>query len=154
MRKIKPRQKAKWGGGHFNALPREFTKSNVLKKLSPHACKLFLDLEAQYEGYNNGDLCIVWNLMRQRGWKSKATLQKATSELLKIELIIRSRLGHRGQCHLYAITLYDIDECKGKMDIKSTSSPPNYWLRHEPAKPIVQPRMSSNLQTYQSVERT
>jgi len=70
------RQKCKWGGGAFNALPRDFASSQVVKSLSPYATKLFLDLQSQYYGFNNGDFSIAWKLMRKREWRSKATLEK------------------------------------------------------------------------------
>ena len=130
------RSNGKWGGGEFNALPWQFTRSQVLSRMSPYACKLLCDLLAQYRGFNNGDLSIVWKIMHERGWRSKATLEKATQELLDVELIIRTRQGHRRQCHLYALSLYDIDECRGKHDTKPTSSPPRSWLKHEPVRPI------------------
>lgn len=132
----KGKVKCKWGGGEFNALPRRFTRSEVLRNLSPYACKLFLDLEAQYNGFNNGDLSISWKIMQGRRWRSKATLERKTRELLDVGVITRTRQGHRRQCHLYAITLYDIDECKGKLDVARTSAPLESWLKHEPARPL------------------
>jgi hypothetical protein len=134
--KRKPRSSNKWGGGRFNALPQQFTASTVLCSLSPHACKLFLDLQSQYHGFNNGDLCITWSVMKQRGWRSRTTLQSAKQDLLDVELIICTRPGGRRRCALYALTIYDIDACDGKHDVTPTSTPPRSWRAHEPPTPI------------------
>ena len=128
----------KWGGGHFNALPRQFTGSVVLRNLNHFACKLFLDLQAQYNGFNNGDLCITWSIMRKRGWRSRTTLQSAKQSLLDVHLILCTRPGGRRRCALYALTIYDIDECNGKHDLKPTSTPPRSWLAHEPPPSIAE----------------
>jgi hypothetical protein len=134
----KKRSNCKWGGGAFNALPRRFVASKVLSQLSPHACKLFLDMQAQYTGYNNGDLTMAWSIMQPRNWKSKSTLEKAKRELLDIGLAVETRKGGRHKCSLYALTIYDIDECSGKLDIDATSKPANSWMAHEPVKSLEQ----------------
>lgn len=137
MKRAKRRHNnCKWGGGEFNALPRMFLRGQVLSALSPYGCKLLFDLLAQYNGFNNGDLSITWKLMQKRSWHSKATLEKTTKELLGIGLLELTRRGHRRQCHLYAITLYNIDECSGKLDVNPTSTPSKLWLQHEPVIPI------------------
>lgn len=135
-RRIRDKIKSKWGGGAFHALPRDFVKSSVVMSLGPYASKLFLDLVAQYSGFNNGDLTIAWRVMKKRGWRSKATLEKATAELIGKGLILRTRQGTRHRCHLYALTIYSIDECEGKMDINPTVAPPKLWLKFEPVIPI------------------
>jgi hypothetical protein len=67
--------------------------------------------------------------MQKRGWKSKATLDKAIKELVKENLIILSRQGHFrkpfDRCSLYAITWKAIDECPGKeLELGPTRIPP------------------------------
>lgn len=130
--------KCKWGGGEFNALPRQFTRSSVLRELGPFESKLLLDLLAQYNGFNNGDLCITWSVMKNRRWNSRTTLQNAKQALLDRGLIVCTRPGTRRRCALYALTLYDIDECKGKHDAMPTSAPLSLWLRHEPIRPLAE----------------
>jgi hypothetical protein len=132
------RKRAKWGGGEFNALPREFSRSAVLKSLSPHESKLFLDLQAQYGGWNNGDLCVTWKVMHVRGWKSRTTLQLAKKGLLAKGVILETRRGGRNRCALYALSIYQIDECNGKHDARSTEYPTKDWLKHEPNRPIAE----------------
>lgn len=140
--------KSKWGGGEFNALPRQFTRSNVLRQLGPFESKLLLDLLAQYNGFNNGDLCITWSVMKGRCWNSRTTLHNAKQGLLDHGLIVCTRPGTRRRCALYALTLYDIDECKGKHDVKPTSAPLRLWLKHEPVRPIAD--LQSEIRTKQA----
>lgn len=134
--KRRDRSKNKWGGGDFNALSRQFTRSDVLRNLGPYESKLLFDLLAQYNGFNNGDLCITWSVMQGRRWHSRTTLQNAKQRLLDRGLIICTRPGTRRRCALYALTLYDIDECNGKHDAKPTSAPPRLWLKHEPVRAL------------------
>jgi len=152
-RRSRERNKPKWGGGAFIALPRRFTESETLAGLSPSASKLLLDLIAAYRGFNNGDFAITWSQMRPRGWRSKATLKKATDELLARGIAIRTRHGGRRACHLYALTIWDVDECGGKLDIDPTDSPLNSWLRDEPLKPMHE-LQAEHRQKHGSADRT
>jgi len=85
--------------------------------LSAHALKLLLDLAAQHDGKNNGDLCAAWRLMAARGWRSRDTLGKALAELEESGWIVRTRQGGRHRASLYAITWRAIDDCGGKLDL-------------------------------------
>ena len=118
--------------GGFAALPHCLLESQVYVHLSAHAVKLLVDLLAQFKGFNNGDLCMAWTIMKPRGWKSRDTLNKARLELLACELIIVSRYGDRRRPHLYALTFFAIDECGGKLDIKATATPGSEWRKYEP----------------------
>jgi hypothetical protein len=122
--------------GGFAAIPHNLLESQVFIGLTPHAVKLLMDLATQFKGFNNGDLCLAWSLMEKRGWKSRDTLNKARQELLNKELIMVSRYGDRKRAHLYALTFFAIDECKGKLDVKPTERPYSSWRRHEPLPPL------------------
>jgi len=122
--------------GGFAALPHCLLASLVYINLSAHAVKLLNDLLAQFKGLNNGDLCLAWTIMKKRGWKSRDTLNKARKELLDVELILISRHGDRKRSTLYALTFIAIDECKGKLDVKETNTPPSTWRLHEPPPPL------------------
>jgi hypothetical protein len=63
--------------GGFAALPHCLLESQVFVDLSARAVKLLVDLLAQFKGFNNGDLCMAWSVMKERGWKSRDTLNKA-----------------------------------------------------------------------------
>jgi len=101
-------------------------------KLTPYEQKLLIDLLAQYKGDNNGDLCAAWTIMKRRGWRSKSTLAKAITGLLKAEWIELSRQGGRNRPNLYAVTFFAVDDCKGKLDIRPTIRPKSLWRQHEP----------------------
>ena len=127
--------KAARGGGQFLALPVDVLHSGALAKLSPYACKLLLDIASQWRLGHNGDMGASFEkVMRARGWKSKATLSKALKELCESGLINRTRQGGMHQCSLFALGWLAINECGGKLDVKSTSAPLNLW--REPIKPL------------------
>ena len=113
--------------GQYFALPHAVMASSNYVRLSAHAIKLLNDLGFQYNGTNNGDLCATWSMMVKRGWKSASTLYKAVRELMYYGLIIKSRQGGRHKPTLYALTWNSVDDCKGKLDIQSTSVPLGYW---------------------------
>jgi hypothetical protein len=117
------------GGGAFLPLRLDVLKSQALAKLSPYACKLLLDLASQWRLGNNGDASAAFEkVLRQRGWKSKATLQKSINELLESGLIIKTRQGSLHQCSLFGLGWLAIDECGGKLDMRATTRPINNWL--------------------------
>jgi len=91
--------------------------------------KLFWDLYFQYNGGNNGDLSMTWSQMKARCWKSRDTLNKARRELLDHGLIIQTRQGGKHFPSLYAVSIREIDECRGKHDCPSTKLPPHDWKK-------------------------
>jgi hypothetical protein len=102
-------------------------------RLSSKAVKLLNDLGAQYNGYNNGDLSATWSLMKERGWKSKESLQFARDELLHYDIIMLTRRGHLPKVpSLYAFTFRKIDECGGKLDVAATPQAPGTWKEAKP----------------------
>lgn len=124
--------KEKREAGGFAPLPYLVLRSTSFAGLCPHAIKLLMDLLAQFKGDNNGDLCAAWKLMKARGWRSRDTLNKARRALLDGEWIVVTRQGGRRRATLYAVTFYAIDECAGKLDVRSTHSPLSAWRLHEP----------------------
>ena len=124
-RRIKGRQSIK----QFLMLPHTVLNHPKFVSLRPRAVKLLLDIAAQYNGRNNGDLCAPLSVMRKRGWKSNDQLFKARNELLDRELILTSRQGGLNKCSLFALTWFQIDDCKGKLDTPSTDVAPHNWKR-------------------------
>lgn len=114
--------------GGYMSFPHSVTGHHNFIKLSPYALKLLIDMGSHYNGYNNGDLCITWSIMKKRGWKSQTTLNKARKELLDAGFIMVTRQGGRHQAALYAITWNKIDDCKGKLDVAATRAPPASYL--------------------------
>src|SRR6185295_7302592 len=116
--------------GRFLALPHAVLTSAAYLSLSPHGIKLLIDLGAQYNGTNNGDLSAAWKLMRPRGWRSEETLAKAKKELLRAQLIAETRKGGRpNRTTLYGLTFFALDHCGDKLDIEPGGFPYGAW-RH------------------------
>ena len=120
--------------GSFLRLPHHVLQHETFKTLTKRATKLLIDIAAQYRGNNNGDLSATLSLMRDRGWNSSDQLDKAKKELIKRDVIQLTRQGGRNKCSLYALTWFPIDECKGKLDIASTTIAPVNW-RHKNSTP-------------------
>lgn len=112
----------------YFGLPHTLINTKKYRSLSYHAVKLLVDLGSQYRGFNNGDLCAAWTLMKKMGWKSRSSLFKAKNELLEVGFIIVTRQGGRNMPTLFAITWKEINECNGKLDIKPTKNAPGGWL--------------------------
>lgn len=92
-------------GERFLMLPLSAYEAPQFATLKPWSVRLLLDLVAQYNGRNNGDLSAAWKLLKPRGWNSEATLNKAKQELLAAGYIIEMRKGRRPNlCSLYALT--------------------------------------------------
>ncbi len=116
--------------GQFILIPHQCLKHENFIRLSPKAIKLFFDLFLQYNGTNNGDLTAAFSILKKRGWKSKETLFLAIDELLHYGWIIRTRIGgFYKKANLYAVTLRPINECGGKLDVKSTVNDPGDWKK-------------------------
>ena len=115
-------------GRSFSAWPHACATHENFYRLSNSAKALLFELLGQYRGNNNGDLCSAWGLLKDRGWRSRATIERARDELLKTGWIVLTRQGGRNKANLYALTFYAIDECKGKIDSRPLpGSPLGYW---------------------------
>ncbi len=141
------KRRLKCGKVPFTPLPRACVESQSFARLSPYALKLFFDLMAQYKGFNNGDLSAAWRFMVLRGWKSRDTLGKSLAELLEGGWVIKTRQGGLHKCSLFALSMYDIDECwdkkgRSKFDphVKATTSPPGGWYRDSISNIPLRPR--------------
>ncbi|MBB3170161.1 hypothetical protein [Simiduia aestuariiviva] len=88
------------------------------------ARSLLIDVLRQYNGRNNGDLCVTLTVLRKRGWTSNDTMRRALGELINAGWIIQTRQGGRNSASLYAVTFEPIDDCRGKHDLKSTITAP------------------------------
>jgi len=135
--------KIKRDAGLFMTIPLSVLESKAYVDATAHAKMLLWDLFIQYRGENNGDLCAAWKVMRRRGWKSEATLNRAKKELIELGLIVETRKGARpNKASLYAVTWCDLDPCSGKLDISSRAFPRGaYKLRN--VLPPLAPRIAS-----------
>ena len=123
------KSKGRRESGTFILLPHSIVRHENFVNLSPRATKLFLDLAACYTGFNNGDFSCAWTQMKKRGWKSRDQLFKAQKELMETGFIVKTRQGGRNKCNLFALTIWPIDECKGKLDIPATHVAPGDWKK-------------------------
>lgn len=109
----------------FAGVPRAVMKHHDYINLPACAKVLLFELAYQFTGFNNGDLQIAWSLMKERGFNSPATLNKAKKALLGANLIVCTRVGQfmnpGGLCSLFALTWREIHECRGKLDVQPTT---------------------------------
>ena len=123
----------------FAGIPRVVMQCPDYINLSGNAVRLLNEMAYQFKGWNNGDLCPAWTLMKERGFRSKSTLTKAIKALVAAEMILLTRQGQfiRNKAGLYALTWALIDECSGKhLDESSTQIPPrNFSLERSQGWP-------------------
>lgn len=127
MAASRQRTKNRSPGGSFVAVPKQILESSEYALLSSHEVKLLMDMLAQYNGKNNGDLTAAWSVMKNCGWRSKGTLNRAVRGLLQSSFIMKTRQGGKHKASLYAVTFRAIDECKGKIEVKATVTALNSW---------------------------
>ena len=134
MARSKHKQKASFAG-----IPRVVMECPDYTNLSGSAIRLLVELACAYKGGNNGDLSPAWTLMKERGFRSKATLTRAIKELVAAEMIMLTRQGQfiRKKAGLYALTWAPIDECAGKyLDESPThTAPRNFSLERQQGWP-------------------
>ena len=126
-------QKGRRMNNSFVMMPHHVLGHDNFRTLSPRATKFLMDLLAQYRGNNNGDLCAPLSLMRERGWNSSDQLHKAKRELIEKDVIMVTRQGGLNKANLYAVTWFPIDECNGKLDVRSTTTAPTNWKKGLPS---------------------
>lgn len=100
----------------FVSLDIGLIKSPLFRSLKPCSKSVLLELMAQYNGHNNGNLCAPKAYANK--WQiSSTTLYKAIRELEEQQLIIKTRRGLFANggvcCALYAISWLPIDYCDG-----------------------------------------
>ncbi|MGB1091488.1 MAG: hypothetical protein ACPGYX_05150 [Oceanobacter sp.] len=126
------KSKGRKAGKPFLSIPHDVADSEEFISLSGSGLKLLLALVRQYRGKNNGDLSLAFTLMKDRGFKSKDTLQKAKQELLDKGFIVRTREGRflnpGGVCDLFALTWLPIHHCNGKLDVPATDRPSKCFI--------------------------
>lgn len=81
--------------GRFTALPHSVIMSMEYRALHNAACRLLIDIAAQYKGDNNGALVACSKYLKPLGWKSNDTITKALKELVSGGFLIMTRQGMR-----------------------------------------------------------
>ena len=121
MARTKHKQKAS-----FAAIPRVVMECPNYTSLGGNAIRLLNEMAYQFKGFNNGDLCPSWTLMKLRGFSSKNTLSKALAELVAAEMLVLTRQGtfYKNSPSLYALTWLPIDDFPNKyMELSATAKP-------------------------------
>ena len=106
--------KARFKGGRYSepfvGIVRSVFDAPAFAGLSPHACKLLLELVGQYRGDNNGNLTLAWSVVSKRGWRSRTTLWRCKAELIEAGFVYVTRKGHMpSTCDLLALTWFPLD---------------------------------------------
>lgn len=132
----KPRNRIKDKGrresGTFSLIPHAVQDSANWRKCSGTAIKLVLELVRQFNGKNNGDLCVALKTLRPRGWTRDETIGHAQRELRHYGLAMLTRQGGLNAPNLFALTWHPIDHCGGKLDVPPTRKPPGDWQQDRP----------------------
>ena len=114
-------------GGSYTAIPHRVLDSQAFQGASHTARSLLYELLRQHNGANNGHLQLATSWLKSRGWKSCDTIQAAKNELMKRELIVRTRLGGlNAGPDLFALTWLPISNFIG-LDIRQSEYHPGAW---------------------------
>lgn len=102
----------------FAMMPKAMIQSAGYRALSFAARCVLVELLAQYNGNNNGDLSATRAMAKQWGIGSDNTLRQALRDLEASGWIMQTRSSffskHGARCALYAISWMPVDECLGK----------------------------------------
>lgn len=121
--------------GGFLALPLAMLNCPKYRALSSSAVKLLIDIASQYNGKNNGDLSAAWKVMKPKGWRSEATLDRAKKELLAAQFIDETRKGNfPNLCSLYGVTFQPLN-ANAKLDVGPNGFAAGAWA-HLPREEI------------------
>lgn len=143
VRKSRTKTKGRRESGSFAAFPRACWEHRNYAELPIQAKALLHELNGQYNGKNNGDLCAAWGTVKDRGLGCRATVDRARDELERAGWIVLTRQGGRNAPNLYALTFHSVDECGGKLDAGATAGRPlGYW------KNSSNPQLSARLRRY------
>lgn len=140
MARTLAKSKGRSASGTFAALPHVVMDSEDFRSLSGGALKVLLGLIRQYRGANNGDLSASYGQASEWGIGSKSTLANALDELQERNLIVKTREGRflkpGGCCALFALTWRPIDDCKGKLEMPATATPPRKFTLERANHPV------------------
>lgn len=125
----------------FFGIPKSVMEHPNFIRLTHPAKTLLLDIGYQYNGKNNGDLTATISILQKRGWTSRDTLERALSCLIHYGMVIQTRKGDRNKPALFALSWRNINECKGKIRLPETITPPGNWKNETP---VWKPKLREN----------
>ncbi|OUV02805.1 MAG: hypothetical protein CBC42_04665 [Betaproteobacteria bacterium TMED82] len=108
------KNRRKFKGRPYGAIEHIVVDSTAYANLKHSSVRLLNIIVRQLTATNNGCLQATWSYCRGRGIGSENTLRIAIKDLLKNQLIYRTRSrGANGRPALYAVTWLPIKEKKG-----------------------------------------
>lgn len=97
------------------------------KVLSAIARMFLFELIHQYNGFNNGDLCLAPKTLKARGIElNERTIWSGRDELVEYGWIQYSRWQPR-MCYLFALTFKPVNACRGKHNLPDTTKAADTW---------------------------
>lgn len=127
MARTRFKAKARADFGSYVAIPHVILESDEWAALTAFETKLLLDVYGQFNGKNNGALSASLTLMRQRGWRSPDTLNRALHGLQDKGFLLKTRQGGKHRCSFFAVTWREVHDCNGMHDVTPTSVAPGTW---------------------------
>lgn len=115
--------------GRYSAVPHAVLDSAAFLGASHPAKALLYELMRQHSGSNNGHLQLATSWLKARGWNSHDVLQRAKLELVRRQLIVKTRLGGlNAGCDLWALTWLQISNFVG-LDVRPGKYQAGAWAR-------------------------
>lgn len=116
----------------FLRLPHYLITSPEWRALSGNAVKFLIDLAAEYNGRNNGDLALTRRKAMEQGWRSGGTRDRAAEEAVEAGFALVTRNGYKGTCTLYAITWEPINDVGKGVMFEPEHKASHRWKRQIP----------------------
>ena len=117
-------------GDRYAVIPAKVAKSLAYRSLSASALRLLTLALTQYTGQNNGDIALTRAALKQYGYTSADTLNRALKQLRHaglLELTRQGGLANGGKIpSLYALTWLPIPENQ-KLEIRTPAKASNAW---------------------------
>jgi hypothetical protein len=137
MKGVSERKRAKVTGKgakvQYLGIPHWIIRHDEFAAIPGSPMKLLIDLADQYNRFNNGNLSIAQ--IRYR-WTSRSKTKRAADWLIENGWIVKTKQGGLGVGpDLFAVTWWEIDDCKGKHDYPVESRPSNLWMKNKTPDP-------------------
>jgi hypothetical protein len=93
--------------GNFIGIPRSVANSAAFITLPQLARALYVDLRRQFNGHNNGDICVADSVLTPYGW-AHTSIHKGLQAIIRHGLMVQTRQGGIASlsriCSLYGFT--------------------------------------------------
>lgn len=128
--KQRRRQTGRRSEHSYMGIPHYIVRSAEFGSLEPWPLKLLIELAANFNGKNNGDLSAAFSVLEDRGWNSPGTLNRAIKKLLRDGWLVTTRHGGRNRCALFALTWWPVDAIEGKwLEMRAETKASHKWRK-------------------------